>query len=68
MGNWGEKTLLIGVITSFVTGRGPPCLCLKDAWDEMSPFSLRRDCLKKTGRVISLFLGLDRREANRFVD
>ena len=25
MGNLGEKTLLIGVITPFVTGRGPPC-------------------------------------------
>ena len=25
MGNWGEKTLLIGVITSFVTSRGPHC-------------------------------------------
>ncbi len=23
MGNWGEKTLLIGVITPFITSRGP---------------------------------------------
>ena len=23
MGNWGEKTLLIGVLTLFITGRGP---------------------------------------------
>ena len=27
MGNWGEKTLLIGVMTTFRTGRGDPKIC-----------------------------------------
>ena len=25
MGNWGEITLVLGVITPVIAGRGPPC-------------------------------------------
>ncbi len=25
MGHWGYFTLLLGVITPFITGKGPPC-------------------------------------------
>ena len=41
MGNWGETTLLIGVITPVITGRGAPCTIPQSyAYDQLMSANL----------------------------